>query len=386
MTHVQEVDYLVIGGGFYGAALALFLRSISKNVTLVEAEDRLMQRASRVNQARVHTGFHYPRNALTAVKSLMMHQRFARDFPEAVRDDFDMLYGVARYRSKISANRFLRMFQNMGAPIAQASPAQAAVFSPDTIEAGFACTEYAFDHSILRDLMQERLAQADVDMRMGRTVEALSETASGVTATLSDGTELRARYAFNVTYAHLNQLLGKAGLPLAPLKYELTEIALVAPPPALEGLGITVMDGPFFSAMPYPAENLYSLTHVRYTPHRSWTDATDGREPYDLLKRYEPESRVRYMMADACRYVPAIADSRPETSLYEVKTVLLKNEKDDGRPILYQRTPNTSRILSIMGGKIDNIYDLFDLIRTTEPEWANANAGFVHGQGTSYEE
>jgi len=377
MTGKPILDNLVIGGGFYGAALALVLRSVSARTVLVEAADELMQRASRVNQARVHTGFHYPRNALTAVKSLMLHQRFARDFPEAVVRDFDMLYGLARYRSRVSANRFLRVFRNMGAPIAPASPAQAAMFSPDTIEAAFACTEFAFDHSVLRALMQERLARAEIETRLGTSVEGLSEVGGAVTVALSDGTELRARHVFNVTYAHLNRVLDAAGLPLAPLKYELAEIALVTPPDDLRALGVTVMDGPFFSAMPFPAEGLHSLTHVRYTPHRSWRDSTDSRPPYDILAGQPHESRVRHMIADARRYVPAIADMTPERSLYEVKTVLLKNEKDDGRPILYQRKPERSRVISIMGGKIDNIYDLFDLIRATEPQWAEADTRFL---------
>jgi glycine/D-amino acid oxidase-like deaminating enzyme len=380
MSGAGELDYLVIGGGFYGAALALFLRSLSNRTVLVESGSALMQRASRVNQARVHTGFHYPRNALTAVKSLMLHQRFARDFRRAIVDDFDMLYGVARYRSRISANRFHRMFHNMGAPIVSASPAQSAMFSSDTIEAVFACSEYAFDYRVLQNIVQDRLARAEVETRLNTKVESLSEAEWGVVVALSDGTELRARYVFNVTYANVNHLLSKAGLPLAPLKYELAEIALVTPPPELRHLGITVMDGPFFSVMPYPAESLHSLSHVRYTPHKSWQDNAEARPPYDVLKDYQPESRVRHMIADARRYVPAIADARPETSLFEVKTVLLKNEKDDGRPILYQRNPTRSRIISVVGGKIDNI---FDLIRATQPEWNKADMRFLLPRGGS---
>ena len=87
MTDRRSVDYLVIGGGFYGCSLALFLRSVSDRVMLVEAGERLLDRASRVNQARVHTGFHYPRSMLTAVKSLVLHNRFASDFPDAIVDD-----------------------------------------------------------------------------------------------------------------------------------------------------------------------------------------------------------------------------------------------------------------------------------------------------------
>lgn len=97
------VDYLVVGRGFYGCCLALYLRSVSERVLLVEAGDTLLGRASRVNQARVHTGFHYPRSALTAVKSMLLHCRFMADFPEAVVDEFQMLYAIARRRSKVSS-------------------------------------------------------------------------------------------------------------------------------------------------------------------------------------------------------------------------------------------------------------------------------------------
>lgn len=377
MSHACDLDYLVIGGGFYGTALALFLRSLSKRTCLVEAGDALMQRASRVNQARVHTGFHYPRNALTAVKSLVLHQRFARDFRSAVVDDFDMLYGVARYRSRVSAKRFWRMFRNMGAPISVASSSQAALFSHDTIEGVFACREHAFDADELRRIMEDRLGRADVDVRLGTRVEEVSETEGRVVVVLSDGTELRARYVFNVSYANVNQVLAKAGLPSAPLKYEIAEIALVTPPRDLAGVGITVMDGPFFSVMPFPSEGTYSLTHVRYTPHKSWCDSDGASAPDDMLAAYPGESQVRHMIGDARRYVPSMADCVPQHSLFEVKTVLLKNEKDDGRPILFQRLPANSRIISVMGGKIDNIYDLFDLVRATDPEWSSADVSFL---------
>ncbi len=373
-----DVDYLIIGGGFYGCCLALFLRSISDRVTLIEAEPHLLDRASRVNQARIHTGFHYPRSALTAVKSTLLHRRFARDFPEAVVNDFQMLYAVARYRSKVSANRFFRMFNDIGAPIARASQSQSALFDPRTIEAAFACNEAAFDFSVLRRHLGNRLDSIDIDLRMNTSVDAIKCDADRVTAYLSNGQEIQARYVFNVTYAQINHILGMAGLPQAAIKHELAEIALVEPPPELSRLGVTVMDGPFFSAMPYPAENLYSMTHVRYTPHQSWTDGASTKTSYDRLTGYTPATRFRYMIQDASRYMPCLADAEWRSSLYEVKTVLARNEQDDGRPILYKRTPKDSRMISILGGKIDNIYDLFDLVRTTDPEFAKANDRLIH--------
>lgn len=373
----EVVDYVVIGGGFYGCCLALMLRSISDKVLLVEAGSQLMERASRVNQARVHTGFHYPRSALTAVKSMVLHQRFANDFPDAVVSDFQMLYAIAARRSKVSAKRFYRSFVDMGAPIAPATPIQAALFRPDAVHAVFACKEFAFDFSVLRKHFVQRFAELGFDVWLNAEVCGIEDRSQDVALRFKDGSEVLARRAFNITYSQINHLLRLGSLPEADLKHELAEVALVKVPPVLEKIGITVMDGPFFSCMPYPAAGRHSLTHVRYTPHASWTDQMADRSAYEMRDAITVESRCRHMILDASRFVPAMANAEWDRSLFDVKTLLNKNRKDDGRPILFRRQPESSRIISIMGGKIDNIYDLFDLIRRTEPEWEQADERYV---------
>ncbi|WP_086607035.1 NAD(P)/FAD-dependent oxidoreductase [Erythrobacter donghaensis] len=374
-----QYDYVVIGGGFYGCCLALYLRSIAARVLLVEAGPRLMDRASRVNQARVHTGFHYPRSAATAVKSMLLHRRFLADFPEAVVDDFQMLYAIARRRSKVTAKKFHRMFRDMGAPIELASPSHKALFDPEMVEDVFACREVAFDHKLLGTQVAARLAEAGIEVRLDTALTGLADHRSGVVAALSDGSEVTARYAFNITYSQINAVLAKAGLPQAQLKHEIAELALIEPPRELDRIGVTVMDGPFFSAMPYPAEGLYSLTHVRYTPHESWADDPARRDPYRHFASLEPETRYAFMRRDAQRYLPCLAGATYQRSIYEVKTILIKNEGDDGRPILYHQKPEASRVISILGGKIDNIYDLFEAVKDTAPEFASLHSGFVFG-------
>jgi glycine/D-amino acid oxidase-like deaminating enzyme len=271
----------------------------------------------------------------------------------------------------------------MGAPISPASAQQAALFDSKMIEQVFACHEFAFDYRVLQRDMADRLDLLNVDVRLGAEVAALEETQQGAVAHLADGSAIHARYVFNVTYAQLNQLLATANLPLADLKHELAEIALIDVPPEIAPYGLTIMDGPFLSCMPFPATGNHSLTHVRYTPQANWTDGDAGRSAYEVFAGMRPTTRHRHMLLDAQRYVPAMAEARWQRSLHEVKTVLVKNERDDGRPILFQRNPERSHIISIMGGKIDNIYDLFDIIRQSDPEWAGADDRFVHGRGAA---
>ncbi|MCB2187075.1 MAG: FAD-binding oxidoreductase [Deltaproteobacteria bacterium] len=356
-------DALVIGGGFYGACLALVLASRLSRVVLLEKEDDLLTRASSLNQARVHTGYHYPRSFLTAYRSLVNFPRFLLDFRRAIVDDFTKLYAVARRGSKVSAERFFKMFKEMGAPIAPAAPQLARLFNPELIEAVFKVREVAFDAAVLRDILRERLEAAGVEIRLGE--EAVNLTpgpGEGITVTTAGGRELPAGLVFLCAYSRINVLLAAAGLPLLPLKHEITEMALVELPPELAGLGITVMDGPFFSVMPYPSRGLHTLSHVRYTPHASWTDGPRPRDGHALLRQNPPASNFLYMQKDAQRYLPALARARQAGSLFEVKTVLVRNEVDDGRPILFQPGHGLPQLNVIMGGKIDNIYDILELL------------------------
>jgi hypothetical protein len=138
-------------------------------------------------------------------------------------------------------------------------------------------------------------------------------------------------------------------------------MALMQMPASLNGLGITVMDGPFFSMMPFPARGLHTLSHVRYTPHMYWNDQL-GVDPYEKLRLYERDSRVDRMVRDVGRYMPEVLKAKHIDSLFEIKTVLVKSEGNDGRPILFEKHAELPGCYSVLGGKIDNIYDVLETL------------------------
>jgi glycine/D-amino acid oxidase-like deaminating enzyme len=360
-------DAVIVGGGFYGVAIAAYLvrqRGL-RRILLVEREDALMQRASYSNQARVHNGYHYPRSFTTAYRSRVNMQRFVRDWPTAVRQDFTNLYAIARRNSKTIARQFERFCRDIGAPIEPAAPALQALFEPRLIEAVFLVEEYAFDATRLAEWAGEELRACGVEVRLATSVTAITRRDGaarlGVSLHSAKGAAemVHCRYAFNCTYSGLNQIGGDYVGTRTGLKHEIAEMALLQVPPPLERLGVTVMDGPFFSLMPFPARGLHTLSHVRYTPHLHWRDS-GGIDPYQRLARYDLATRVDRMIRDAARYLPAVLGAQYVDSLFEVKTVLVKNESDDGRPILFERYPQLPGCYSVLGGKIDNLYDVLE--------------------------
>lgn len=369
----ERFEAIIVGGGFYGCCLALYMRSVADNVVVVEAESDLLTRASLVNQARVHTGFHYPRSFVTARRSLALYERFMADFADCIVDDFQMLYAIARNGSKVTAQRFLKMFEGMGAPIAPASKAERGLFNRDLIEDVWRCREFAFDAVRLRHLMRERLERAGVHILTETRVNRIEPEPGRIHVTLESGGPMIAPVVFDATYGQFANQMG-GNYQAIPLKYELAEIALVEPPPEFAGLGVTVMDGPFFSVMPYPAADCYSLTHVRYTPHRAWTSA---ESPIDVPV---PDGSLwMHMQRDALRYLPVLAGLRPVGARYEIKTVLLRNESDDGRPIMLHRNAVNPDYMTVLGGKLDNIYDLFEALNERGGKFARASAALALG-------
>jgi hypothetical protein len=45
-----------------------------------------------------------------------------------------------------------------------------------------------------------------------------------------------------------------------------------------------------------------------------------------------------------------------------VKAVLLAREGDDGRPILFEPSTQDPMVVSVLGGKIDTVYDALDAL------------------------
>ena len=361
-------DAVIIGGGFYGCAIAIHLarqRGL-RRILLLEREPRLFGRASGNNQARVHNGYHYPRSFTTAYRSRINFPQFVREWPAAVKKDFTKLYAIARNNSKVNAKQFQRFCREIGARLLPAEPSERRLFEPRLIEDVFVAEEYVFDFSELARTAQSEMAACGVEVRMGAAALGIRDGGgnrllTAVQQPTGAAVDVASRYVFNCSYSGLNQLRGDFDGTRTALKHEMAEMALIRMPRSLSGLAITVMDGPFFSMLPFPSRRLHTLSHVRYTPHFHWQDRL-GDAPHDRLQGFRAEPRAERMLRDVERYLPAIRDAEYVDSLFEIKTVLAKNEGDDGRPILFEGHDSLPNVYSILGGKIDNIYDALEKI------------------------
>ena len=137
MVECFNYDAVVVGGGFFGCTVSLYLKKYLKSVLILEKEADLFQRASYVNQARVHNGYHYPRSLLTALRSQVNFGKFVNDHQDCIVSSFDNYYAVSSYFSKVNARQFKTFCQRVNIPVTSVSPTIKNLFNSNLIEEVF---------------------------------------------------------------------------------------------------------------------------------------------------------------------------------------------------------------------------------------------------------
>lgn len=364
MKNTKQYDVIIVGGGFFGLSIAQYCHDelMQEEVLVLEKENDFMSRASYKNQARVHGGYHYPRSLLTALRSQVNFDRFVKQYEPAIMSDFDMFYAIARTFSKVTAKQFQLFCERIGADIKSAPDMIKGRFNPALVEDVFKVKEYAFDSNILKQKLVEDLTCSGVVMKTGEEVYSVHEEGDGLVLVAENGRRFKAKHIYNCAYSMINKINLNSNLPIIPLKHELAEMCLVSLPNELSGMSVTIMCGPFFSFMPFPDRQMHTLSHVRYTPHTNWQDDT-GKNYLDshryLNENANTATHFPQMYNDAIRYIPSLKKIKYEDSLWEIKTVLPRSEENDSRPILFMKNHGLEGYTCIMGGKLDNIYDVF---------------------------
>lgn len=365
----QSYDVLIIGGGFYGAYIALHFARRGSSVLICEDTSQLMSQASYINQARIHAGYHYPRSVLTGLRSKISYPKFVQEFPDCVDESFKSYYMVGKNLSKVTAKQFKAFCDRIGAYCVAAPDVRQQLTDMTLVEEVFETHEGVFDAIKLKNKIEVELSKYQVRVQLNSRVLKVSQDSS-IQLRLdfknphNEIETVFGRQVFNCTYSGLNLVHHNSELPIVPLKYQLTEMCLVRVPEGLKSKGFTMMCGPFFSLTPFPSTDLHALSHVRYTPHRQWSDSGEGFDPVAGLKSANDEmiSNWGKMKKDASRYMSLINDCEYVQSIWSTKALLPLSGPNDSRPILFQENHGINNFHCVLGGKIDNVYDVVNVI------------------------
>jgi hypothetical protein len=367
-------DKIILGAGLYGLYAAQKCGAAGQRILVLERDPAPFMRATYINQARVHMGYHYPRSYSTAIKSAHYFERFCNDYGFCLHTEFDQVYATSAHFSWTNAAEFRRFCAAAGIRCDDVAPER--YFNPGLCDGAFLTTEYTYDAQILKRWFLERLAALpNVEVLYSHKPTAIEKVGSAWRVQAGDITA-EAPYLLNATYAGVNDVHAMLGLPPFGIKYEKCEIIVCTVDKSLKNTGITVMDGPFFSLMPFGRTGLHSLTSVTFTPHETSYDSVATFpcqqecggvcKPGSLYNCNEcpakPQSAWPYMSQLARKYLKEEYGFAYHSSLFSMKPILKASEIDDSRPTVVRVMNDEPKLVSVLSGKINTVYDLDEVL------------------------
>ncbi len=370
---IEHFDTIVIGGGIFGAYAALYLAKQGQRVCLLEKEAELFKKASIVNQARLHSGYHYPRSVATALMSDDNKLRFTADHQAFINDTFEQYYAIDKFGSFTDGQQFERFCDYIGIRCEKIH--QHPLFNFNRIEALYATTEYSFDPILIGIYYQKKLSEEkNITTFVSTTVTAAEVLQNNwqvhVNRPAGSSSCLVAPQVINATYSGSNAINRIFGVADIQLMHEISEIAFITSP-QVKNIGLTVMDGPFGSIMPYGLSGLLSLSSVAYTHHKvSYENLpsfdcqkvnTFCKPDFTAICNHcfaKPASSYRKMLAQMQQYFSEDVDFQYFSSLFTIKSKLKANFIDDGRPTEISVLRENPRFYCIFAGKINSIYEI----------------------------
>jgi hypothetical protein len=318
----------VIGGGLFGSTAAIYAARAGHDVHLFEAKNGLMLGATAGTYARLHRGYHYPRDPATGRESRRAEASFRDEYGFAVVDGGQQFY-VVPPDSPVSGEQFRSFLDN-----------EDLQFTEDRHV--FNVREPRVNLSLLSALVRLKVIAANVKVHLGeRAPKGLRQEFDRIVV---------------ATYSGLNETLWELGHVPAEYRFQVVERPIVFLPERFRSTSVVVIDGPFGCLDPLDDTPLHMLGHVVHTVHAQNTGIRP-EIPAELASSIDqgiistpPVTNFRKVVDDLAKYIPGVSEAVHIGSSFVVRAVLAHKESTDARPTIV--TKHGDQVISVLSGKL----------------------------------
>ena len=348
-------DCIIIGGGIFGCSCALELSKLGKEIIILDKNKDLMLGASSNNTNRLHLGYHYPRDLDTALQCKEGFEVFAKEYSDCILKDINNIYCISSYGSNVTPEKYKQFCKDAGLPFEELSNNEI----PERLE-NVDCIintkELIYDCKELKNKIKNNLKSCKINTLTQSKVIKVEELDNKFKVQI-DNKELFSKTIINSTYANYNTFHQYLNLPRSIYQFELTYVPIIRWRSGKPPIGITVMDGNFFSVLPHGKTGDYTLYHVYYSvlnrvinekPPSEWEN------PYEIIDGSQPKLIFKKMINSISEWLPSIKEAEFVGYLSTTRMVLSKSEKTDARPTLVEKMPTRNCFYSLFSGKIDH--------------------------------
>lgn len=248
---------LVIGGGIFGVCAAVELSKNGLETDLFEKRSKLMSGATSVNQNRLHLGYHYPRSIATAKQCLEGIRSFEEYFSDALVSPKENYYAISKKGSKTSFEHYLKFCKSLGLVYEEKYPNER-ILNKDEVAGSIKVGERIINLKKMKVTAKRLLTKNGVRVFTNREFKRTD----------------RANYQVivNATYSDINNVNRKLGLATRTYRYDTCNVPIVKLPSELLGVSVTIMDGDFYSILPYAGTPYHLYWNVKNSAQRHILD------------------------------------------------------------------------------------------------------------------
>ncbi len=350
---MKKSHVAIVGCGIFGAMTAIKLAESGIGVTIFDSNSRPLQGASLNNQNRLHLGFHYPRDDETASQCIRGFDEFRSEFSDCILDNFDNAYFIASEGSLTSPDEYLRFCRKHQLDFEEIDPN---LFDPivNNVDLGITTKEVVYDSVILEKLITKKFRSLKILPRFNSEVTSISKKGDIFSLEINKSNQDDYDAIVNCTYANLNQLKFQIGQETKNFQYEYTIVPIVDW--CRSPVGITIMDGPFMTVLPFGKSKNFLLYHVDHTvierkigtqmPSKWRTKETSPSIYTDKNKVFQD------IIESFSEFVPAVKDSKVRGFLETTRVVQAYKEETDARPSIIEKIDDG--FISVFTAKIDH--------------------------------
>jgi hypothetical protein len=325
---------IVIGAGIFGITVALTLSENNYDVTLVEREDDIMNKASKCNHNRLHFGFHYPRSEKTAKQSLEGYDLFYKNFSDSIVKNFPNYYLIEK-NSKINKDNFKIFCDKLNLSYRELFPKNIEI-NKNNITFCAITKEPIFDFNSIKNDLYNRLKKSKINLILNKKIESKSD--------LNDFDVV-----INTTYSNINCINNLFNIP--EIKLKLQDVIIPIFRMNSEKIGLTIMDGDYCSIMPKGfEENTFLLYHVKYSVLKE----SKGYLEDENLINNNPDyikDKIDKIYKNSEKYYPFLKNCE-KISYWRTTRALPINNDDERLSTLTINNIENKKIISLLSGKI----------------------------------
>lgn len=349
----------VVGGGIFGVAAALRLHSDGHRIKLIESRNDILKGTSFNNTRRVHLGFHYPRDLSTAKQSFVGFENFLKKYRDCIYTNFLNYYLIAKKYSKTSLNEYFNFSSNIGATFEEITKNFPA--NTQNCDGGIKCTEYVYDCDKLRNLIYKEINRSNIDLTLLTRVKSIKRDVD-FQLSFEDAKDEYFDAVVNCSYYNIYQFNKTLGIESKPAKYEYTINFIIDLP--IPHIGITIMDGPFVTLLPFGKPGRFILYHVKHSVIKTVINVSPPTEWLSTKTAPSASTNIQQLfdktIEDSSYFLPILKKATFVKLLESPRMILANKEKTDARPSLLDAP--LKNYLTVFSGKVDHCFTISNKI------------------------